>query len=69
MFVKENPDRKKRKKFRTLQTKSIKDESNFHDYFGYTFRCATGWKVRGETPVFSRWIHLTMLVMMAILPT
>ena len=45
MFVKENPDRKK--KFQTLETKPMQDESNFHKHFGYTFRCVTDRKVRG----------------------
>ena len=45
----------------------MQDESNFHENFGYTLRCATGGKVR-ETPAFSGWMRLTMLVMMAIVP-
>ena len=39
--MKENLDRKK-----TLETKPVSDESNFHEHFGYTLRCATGRKVR-----------------------
>ena len=45
MFLKENLDRKK--KFQTLETKTMQDESNFHEHFGYTLRCATGEKMRG----------------------
>ena len=35
-------------KSRTLQTKRIKDDSNFHEHFGHTLRCTTGGKVIGE---------------------
>ena len=45
LFVKENLDRKK--KSWTLEIKQMQDESNFHEPFGHTLRCATGGKVKG----------------------